>query len=280
MGMPACTITSQTAHGGIVILGFPTVLIGMMPASRVTDMHVCPMVTGVVPHVGGPFILGSPTVIVGEMMQSRVTDQLTCVGPPDVALMGCETVLVGAAGGAGAAGAAAGVQAMGAQVPMQTAGSGAQGLQSELQQNGTIKTSAPPGGRLPPITLAQQGWPDLPFDQAPNFQDAQPVTLPPGTPLYRVVEDESRGGGAYWTPWLPNDEELWRKGCAVERDFNQDGKVAVYTVPPGPGLNVWMGRASKQTTYEGGGVQFYMKPGTIQPHSVAPSPWHGKSGSQ
>ena len=26
----------------------------MKPAARVTDMHVCPMVTGVVPHVGGP----------------------------------------------------------------------------------------------------------------------------------------------------------------------------------------------------------------------------------
>ena len=25
----------------------------MQPAARLTDMHVCPMVTGVVPHVGG-----------------------------------------------------------------------------------------------------------------------------------------------------------------------------------------------------------------------------------
>ncbi|NOQ36418.1 MAG: type VI secretion protein, partial [Methylococcaceae bacterium] len=24
------------------------------PAARITDMHVCPMVTGVIPHVGGP----------------------------------------------------------------------------------------------------------------------------------------------------------------------------------------------------------------------------------
>lgn len=28
----------------------------MPPAARVTDMHVCPMVTGVVPHVGGPIL--------------------------------------------------------------------------------------------------------------------------------------------------------------------------------------------------------------------------------
>jgi uncharacterized Zn-binding protein involved in type VI secretion len=278
MGMPACTITSQTAHGGIVILGFPTVLIGMMPASRVTDMHVCPMVTGVVPHVGGPFILGSPTVIVGEMMQSRVTDQLTCVGPPDIAVMGCETVLVGSAGGGGAAGAAAGVQAMGAQVAMQSSSS-AQGPGSELQQNGTLKISAPPGGRLPPITLTQQGWPDLPAQQTPSFSSVQPVTLPPGTPLYRVIDDPSKGGGGYWTPWLPDQEETWRKGCAVEHAFNKDGHVAVYTVPPGPGLNVWMGRASSQATYEGGGVQFYMKPGTLKPDKVLPTPWNGKAGT-
>src|SRR5665213_18791 len=93
MGMPACTITSQTAHGGVVMVGFPTVLIGMMPASRIGDMHVCPMVTGIVPHVGGPFILGSPTVLVGMMPQSRVTDQLVCVGPPDVAVMGVSTAV-------------------------------------------------------------------------------------------------------------------------------------------------------------------------------------------
>ena len=67
MGMPACTITSQTAHGGVVMVGFPTVLIGGLPASRIGDNHVCPMVTGVVPHVGGPFVMGSPTVLVGNM---------------------------------------------------------------------------------------------------------------------------------------------------------------------------------------------------------------------
>jgi hypothetical protein len=34
-------------------------------AARLTDMHVCPMVTGVVPHVGGPIVgPGAPTVLV------------------------------------------------------------------------------------------------------------------------------------------------------------------------------------------------------------------------
>lgn len=64
------------------------------PAARITDMHVCPMVTGVVPHVGGPIVLGSPTVLTGEMPQARVTDMLICVGPPDMIVMASFTVFV------------------------------------------------------------------------------------------------------------------------------------------------------------------------------------------
>jgi len=68
----------------------------MPPAARVTDMHTCPMVTGVVPHVGGPVLPpGCPTVLIGMMPAARVTDLLTCVGPPDVILMGSPTVLIG-----------------------------------------------------------------------------------------------------------------------------------------------------------------------------------------
>jgi|SRR5215469_921438 len=67
-----------------------------MPAARVTDMHVCPMVTGVVPHVGGPIIPPCwPTVLIGGLFAARATDMLTCVGPPDVILMGSPTVLIG-----------------------------------------------------------------------------------------------------------------------------------------------------------------------------------------
>ncbi len=64
------------------------------PASRITDMHVCPGFTGPVPHVGGPIVMGSPTVITGKMPQARVTDQCVCVGPPDIIVKGSMTVLV------------------------------------------------------------------------------------------------------------------------------------------------------------------------------------------
>jgi uncharacterized Zn-binding protein involved in type VI secretion len=66
------------------------------PAARVTDMHVCPMVTGVVPHVGGPILPpGCPTVLIGSLPAARVGDMVTCVGPPDTIAMGSFTVLIG-----------------------------------------------------------------------------------------------------------------------------------------------------------------------------------------
>jgi uncharacterized Zn-binding protein involved in type VI secretion len=67
-----------------------------MPAARVTDMHVCPMVTVLVPHVGGPILPPCcPTVLTGSLPQARVTDMAVCVGPPDVIVLGSFTVLVG-----------------------------------------------------------------------------------------------------------------------------------------------------------------------------------------
>lgn len=64
------------------------------PAMRLGDMHVCPMVTGVVPHVGGPIIIGAPTVLTGAVPQARVGDACFCVGPPDVIAKGSATVMV------------------------------------------------------------------------------------------------------------------------------------------------------------------------------------------
>jgi uncharacterized Zn-binding protein involved in type VI secretion len=66
------------------------------PAARITDMHVCPMVTGVVPHVGGPILPPcEPTVLIGGLPAARVTDMATCGGPPDIIIMGSPTVLIG-----------------------------------------------------------------------------------------------------------------------------------------------------------------------------------------
>lgn len=107
------------------------------PAARIGDMHVCPMVTPVVPpipHVGGPISgPGCPTVLIGGMPAAVMGDMCVCVGPPDTIVLGsagvffggkpaarmgdqcahggaitvgCPTVLIGEAGG-GSAGMAA-----------------------------------------------------------------------------------------------------------------------------------------------------------------------------
>lgn len=65
------------------------------PAARLTDFHTCPMVTGVVPHVGGPITApGAPTVLIGGLAAARLGDMATCVGPPDSIIAGSPTVLI------------------------------------------------------------------------------------------------------------------------------------------------------------------------------------------
>ena len=65
-------------------------------AARINDMHVCPMVTGTVPHVGGPILpAGEPTVLIGGMPAARVGDMATCTGPPDTIVSGSATVMIG-----------------------------------------------------------------------------------------------------------------------------------------------------------------------------------------
>lgn len=71
----------------------------MPPAARLTDMHVCPMVTpGMppIPHVGGPIVgPGIPTVLINGMPAAVLGDMCTCVGPPDSIIRGSATVMIG-----------------------------------------------------------------------------------------------------------------------------------------------------------------------------------------
>ena len=68
----------------------------MPPAARISDMHTCPMVTGVVPHVGGPILPpGAPTVLIGGLPAACLGDMATCTGPPDTIAAGSPTVLIG-----------------------------------------------------------------------------------------------------------------------------------------------------------------------------------------
>ena len=68
----------------------------MPPAARLNDFHVCPMVTGTVPHVGGPIAgPGAATVTIAGMPAAVVGDTATCAGPPDTIVNGSATVTIG-----------------------------------------------------------------------------------------------------------------------------------------------------------------------------------------
>jgi len=54
------------------------------------------MITGLVPHVGGPILPPcTPQVLIGFLPAARVTDMAVCVGPPDVIAKGSMTVMIG-----------------------------------------------------------------------------------------------------------------------------------------------------------------------------------------
>lgn len=50
---------------------------------------------GPVPHVGGAIVKGEPTVLIGKMPAARVSDMATCTGPPDTIAMGSLSVFIG-----------------------------------------------------------------------------------------------------------------------------------------------------------------------------------------
>lgn len=65
------------------------------PAATVGSMHICPMCSGIVPHVGGPVIgPGSPNVLINGKPAVTIGDMCTCAGPPDTIVQGNPTVLI------------------------------------------------------------------------------------------------------------------------------------------------------------------------------------------
>lgn len=68
----------------------------MPPAARVTDLHVCPAITVLVPHIGGPLLPpGAPTVLIGGMPAAVMGTMATCAGGPSTIILGSTTVLIG-----------------------------------------------------------------------------------------------------------------------------------------------------------------------------------------
>jgi uncharacterized Zn-binding protein involved in type VI secretion len=72
------------------------VLIGGQPAWRATaDVHVCPLVDGVKPHIGGVVAVGSVTVMIGGLSAARQGDMVVEAGAPNAIVLGAPTVLIG-----------------------------------------------------------------------------------------------------------------------------------------------------------------------------------------
>jgi uncharacterized Zn-binding protein involved in type VI secretion len=68
----------------------------MAAAARVGDVHTCPAVTGVVPHVGGPVLPpGVTSVLVGGLPAATAGGTCGCIGPSDTIVSGSATVLIG-----------------------------------------------------------------------------------------------------------------------------------------------------------------------------------------
>ncbi len=95
---PAARVGDPTSHGTPLSPGpgSTNVMIGGMPAWRAgIDMHTCPLLTALVPHVGGVVAVGSPTVLVNNVPAARVGDSIVECGPPNAIIVGCPTVLIG-----------------------------------------------------------------------------------------------------------------------------------------------------------------------------------------
>jgi uncharacterized Zn-binding protein involved in type VI secretion len=86
-----------------IIKGQPNVLIGSLPAARVSDMTTPCMLPGCVPAGPGLIALGSTTVLIGNLPAARMGDMTahaSCVAPipmPTGKILPpcCPTVLIG-----------------------------------------------------------------------------------------------------------------------------------------------------------------------------------------
>lgn len=95
----AARVGDQTSHGTPLGPGpgSVNVLIGGMPAWRAgSDTHLCPLFSGLVPHVGGVVSVGSSTVLINNLPAARQNDQIVeAAGPPNAIAVGCPTVQIG-----------------------------------------------------------------------------------------------------------------------------------------------------------------------------------------
>ncbi|SHO67163.1 Zn-binding Pro-Ala-Ala-Arg (PAAR) domain-containing protein, incolved in TypeVI secretion [Pseudoxanthobacter soli DSM 19599] len=103
---PPAPVPTPVPHPAMpltIMKGCATVLIGNMPAARMTDTTVPCVLAGCVPGGPGMIMKGSATVMIGNMPAARVGDtsmHSSCVAPipsPTGSILppGCPTVMIG-----------------------------------------------------------------------------------------------------------------------------------------------------------------------------------------
>ena len=103
---PAALVPTPVPHPALplaIIGGLPTVMIGNMPAARVTDMTILCSLPSCVPGGPGMISKGSSTVLIGNLPAARVNDltlHAACVAPipspvGKILPPGCPTVMIG-----------------------------------------------------------------------------------------------------------------------------------------------------------------------------------------
>lgn len=78
MGSPAARMGDAAGHGGVILIGSPTVLIGGMPAARMGDPLICPGFDGPKPHIMGNITVASTTVMIDGAFAARMGDMTGC----------------------------------------------------------------------------------------------------------------------------------------------------------------------------------------------------------
>ena len=103
---PAALVPTPTPHPALpipIIKGQPNVLIGNMPAARVTDTTLICSLPGCIPGGPGMISKGSATVLIGNLPAARINDLTlhpACVAPipspvGKILPPGCRTVMIG-----------------------------------------------------------------------------------------------------------------------------------------------------------------------------------------
>lgn len=107
-----------------------------------------------------------------------------------------------------------------------------------------------------------------------TFNTLDPIEIPPGTTLYRIVDPSSYDNSICWMTKAEFDKlkskDDWRRHFAVWKHWNSNGEFVTYTVPQGKSLKVWEGITASQQLkkdsnffLEGGGRQIVIEPSDL-----------------